>query len=245
MGDMSHRSCTSWLPAIVVAASGIYGITTVVAAREMSRDIAVSAETRVDALLTAMGGRDTWAGTRFVHVRATHRDDMSGELYENQIWNDFSAPRVRIEARIGGDHVMRGIDGTTGWRVRRGEVLPLAAEQIEADRAWWESNVYRTLHRLAARDATLTARAVGSNRLEVFREDRRRLNWFVLNGAGEPILFGTWDNEHGTSFGPLTEASSGIRHWRWGASADGTFQFEIATLDARAAVPTGITFDRP
>ena len=60
--------------------------------------IGTTAEARVDALLAAMGGRDAWAQTRFVHVRAWHRDDTTGEIYENQIWNDFSAPRVTSTA---------------------------------------------------------------------------------------------------------------------------------------------------
>jgi hypothetical protein len=204
---------------------------------------AVSATARVDALLTAMGGRDAWAGTRFVHVKATHRDPALGS-YENQIWNDFTAPRVRIEAMIGGDRVMRGFDGSSGWRVRNGETSPLTAAQLESDRAWWESNVYRTLHRLAVNDPELTARPVGDHRLEIYRADGRRLNWFVLNATGEPILFGTWDDERGTVFGPLVPGSRGIRHWRWGTNADGTFQFEISGIDGRPSVPDGVVFTR-
>lgn len=200
-----------------------------------------SARTRVDALLAAMGGRAAWARTTFVHVKARHRDPALG-LYENEIWNDFASPRVRIEARIDGDRVMRGIENGAGWRVRHGETFALTEAQVESDRAWWEANVYRTLHRLAADDATLTARAVGDNRLEIFRPDGRRLNWFVLNVAGEPILFGTWDDERGTVFGPLVESEGGVRHWRWGTSADGTFQFEISGIEARAAVPAGVSF---
>jgi hypothetical protein len=200
-----------------------------------------SARQRVDALLGAMGGRDAWARTTFVHVRATHRDPALG-LYDNQIWNDFSAPRVRIEARIDGDRVMRAIDGASGWRVRKGEMLALTGAQVETDRRWWEANVYRTLHRLAANDPSLTARAAEGNRLEIFRADGVRLNWFVLNAAGEPIQFGTWDDERGSVFGPLVDGQGGIRHWRWGTSADGTFQFEIALLDARTSVPDGVSF---
>ena len=204
-----------------------------------------SAQQRVDALLAAMGGRDAWARARFVHVEATHRDETTGRPYENQIWNDFSAPRVRIEAVIDGDRVMRGIDGASGWRVRRGEQFPLTDAQVESDRRWWESNVYRTLHRLAIRDADIVAHAVGERRLEIFRADGARLNWFVLNGAGEPILFGTWDSDSGTAFGPLVSTPSGIRHWRWGASADGTFQFEIGALHASESVPAGVSFRKP
>ena len=203
----------------------------------------VSAAERVEALLAAMGGREVWARTKFVHVRATHRDPRLG-AYANQIWNDFTAPRVRIEAVIDGDRVTRVLNGTSGWRVRRGETVPLTAAQIESEHAWWESNVYRTIHRLAVNDPDLIARAVGDNRLEMFRADGRRLNWLVLNAAGEPIRFGTWDDERGSVFGPMVQGSGGIRHWRWGASADGTFQFEISEVTPAESPPGGIAFGR-
>ncbi len=194
-----------------------------------------SAEARVDALLEAMGGRALWARTSAVHVDATHWDATIGAPFRNQIWNDFTAPKVRIEAHIGGQTRERELDGAAGSRRVGGETNPLTPEQVASEYAWWESNVYRTLHRLARRDPDLTVRASGANRIDIYRADGRRLNWLVLNSLGEPILFGTWDNETGTTFGPLTTSPGGLRHWRWGASADGTFRFEIKEI--RALIP--------
>ncbi|MDQ3169472.1 MAG: hypothetical protein M3Q55_04955 [Acidobacteriota bacterium] len=216
-------------------------VTALMSISAMAQAPVLTAAQRVDALLSAMGGRDAWARARFVHVQAMHRDPALG-MYENRIWNDLSEPRIRIEAVIGGDRVMRGIERGAGWRVRRGEESPLTDAQVESDRAWWEANVYRTLHRLAVNDPALTARAVGEHRLEIVRADGRRVNWFVLNSAGEPIQFGTWDDERGSVFGPLVAGTGGIRHWRWGSSADGTFQFEISRVDASESVPSGVAF---
>ena len=91
------------------------------------------------------------------------------------------------------------INGPTGKLSREGVVSDLPTAQVEDERRWWEANIYRTLHRLAVNDPDLTARAVGDNRLEIFRADGKRLNWFVLTPRGEPMLFGTWDSENGSA----------------------------------------------
>ena len=220
-------------------------VATTLLAAVSPQTLPASADGRVDALLAAMGGRDAWARTTFVYVRATHHDLVSGAPFGNEIWNDFSAPRVRIEAVVDGQARTRGFNGASGWRVREGSPSPLTAEQLAADHAWWESNVYRTLHRLARRDKTLTIRAAGTDRIEVYRPDGRRLNWLQLNPRGEPVRFGTWDSEAGSVFGPLVEASGGLKHWRWGTSADGSFRFEIAELRGHPSVPPGVSFEKP
>lgn len=201
-------------------------------------------EARAARLLEAMGGREAWAKVGFVHVVAVHDDLNIAEPYTNQIWNDFSQPRVRFEAKNSTLDRRRGISGGAGWRTREGERLELTPEQIENDRLWWESNVYRTLHRLAKGDTDLTARAVGRHRLEIYRSDGKRLNWFLLNPRGEPMLFGTWDSEEGTSFGPLAEGD-GVKYPRWGARPDGSWRYEVRQLETAATAPAGISFDQP
>jgi hypothetical protein len=199
---------------------------------------------RAEALLNAMGGRAAWSKVKFVHVEAVHDDVGIRDSYANKIWNDFSAPRVRFEAKNAQIDRRSAIDGVAGWRWRDGERKAMTPEQFEDERSWWEANIYRTLHRLAVKDPELSARAVGEHRLEIFRSDGKRLNWFVLNQRGEPMLFGTWASEAGTTFGPL--ASSGeIKYPKWGARPDGSWRYEIVKLEAAERVPESVSFSSP
>jgi hypothetical protein len=199
---------------------------------------------RAEQLLIAMGGRAAWSKVKFVHVEAVHDDVSIRDSYTNKIWNDFTAPRVRFEAKNAQMDRRSAIDGAAGWRWRDGERKEMTPEQFESERSWWEANIYRTLHRLAVKDSELSARAVGENRLEIFRSDGKRLNWFILNQRGEPMLFGTWASEAGTTFGPL--ASSGeIKYPKWGARPDGSWRYEIVRLEAAEKVPDAISFTTP
>ena len=199
---------------------------------------------RAEALLAAMGGREAWSKVKFVHVEAVHDDVSIREPFTNKIWNDFSAPRVRLEAKNAQIDRRRGIADGKGWRLRDGERSLLTPEQYEDERSWWEANIYRTLHRLAVKDPELEPRAVGEHRVEIFRRDGKRLNWFVLNQRGAPMLFGTWDSEAGTTFGPLA-ASGAIKYPKWGARPDGSWRYEIVRLDTAEAVPPGVSFTEP
>ncbi len=199
---------------------------------------------RAERLLAAMGGREAWAKVKFIHVEAVHDDLGLRDSYTNKIWNDFSAPRVRFEAKNAEIDRRHALDGEKGWRWRDGKETPLSAEQLEDERKWWEANVYRTLHRLALNDPDLTARAVGEHRVEIFRKDGKRLNWFSLNQKGEPMLFATWESEAATAFGPL--ASSGaIKYPKWGARPDGSWRYEIVQLVAAERVPPEVSFSKP
>jgi len=203
-----------------------------------------TAAQRVERFLAAMGGRAAWAEVRFAHVEAVHDDLVNAAPFTNRIWNDFTQPRVRFEAKNAALDRRRGISDGRGWRQRDGVTSVMTADQVEADRAWWEANIYRTLHRLAVNDPELTARAVGEHRLEIFRADGKRLNWFVLNPRGEPALFGTWDSETGGAFGPLAGNGS-IKYPKWGAMPDGSWRYEIVHVVTAANVPAGVNFTAP
>jgi hypothetical protein len=167
-------------------------------------------EVLAERMLVAVGGRAAWAKVKFAHIRATHHEFSFPEPFPNQIWNDFTKPRVRFQATLGGQDRLRGFVDQKGWRQRDGQTTALTDEQVVSDRAWWDSNVYRTFHRLAVRDPDLSPRAVKSEtglRLEIFRADGKRLNWFVLNPLGEPAVFGTGDNDRGGILGPLVHRS--------------------------------------
>ncbi len=204
-----------------------------------------SAAARVERLLHAVGGRAAWARAKFVHVQANHYELTLRDSFVNQIWNDFSAPRVRLAATIEGVDRVRALDGTRAWRLREGKAADLTAEQIATEHAWWESNLYRTFHRLAVNDPDLTAKCVGENRLEIFRRDGKRLSWLLLNPLGEPVRFATWDSEAASIFGPLVAEPSGVKHPKWGTSADASFRFEITGFHTAESVPKGVSFAAP
>ena len=199
---------------------------------------------RAELFLEAMGGRGVWDKVKFVHVEAIHDDVTIRDPFTNKIWNDFTKPRVRFEAKNAEIDRRRGINDGTGWRFRDGERKALTPEEVEEDLKWWEANIYRTLHRLAVKDPELTPRAVGEHRLEIFRSDGKRLNWFYLNQRGEPMLFGTWDSEDATVFGPL-ETKAHAKFPKWGARPDGSWRYEIVRLQIAEAAPSYVSFSEP
>ncbi len=199
---------------------------------------------RAEKLLEAMGGRAAWAEVKFVHVEAIHDDVSLPDPFTNKIWNDFTAPRLRLEAKNAQIDRRRVIENGKGLRWREGEQSALTPEQVEEERAWWEANIYRTLHRLANNDPDLSARAVGEHRLEIFRKDGKRLNWFFLNQSGAPMLFGTWESEAGTAFGPLAPSGK-IKYPKWGARPDGSWRYEVIRLVTAAKPPSDISFSQP
>jgi hypothetical protein len=198
----------------------------------------------VEDFLAAMGGRNAWAKVKFVHVEAVHDDLAIRDPFTNLIWNDFTAFRVRFEAKNVALDRRRGIVGDTGWRWRDGQTSALTPEQIAEERKWWEANIYRTLHRLAVRDPELSVRSPRPRRLEIFGADGTRLNWFVLSLRGEPMLFGTWASEAGTVFGPL--ASNGtVKYPKWGSRPDADFRYEIVRVVTAETVPADVDFAQP
>jgi hypothetical protein len=217
------------------------------AACSLSLLSSASAETgpeRAERLLAALGGREAWAKVNFVHVEAVHDQLNVRDPFTNRIWNDFSRPRVRFEARNDVLNSRRVIADGQGAVSRAGVLRALTAQEVADETKWWEANIYRTLHRLALGDPELTPKAVGDYRLEIFLPDGRRLNWLVLNQRGEPHLFGTWDNESGGTMGP--PASNGtVKYPAWGAMPDGSWRYVIKRFETAESVPAGIDFRNP
>jgi hypothetical protein len=208
---------------------------------------ALPAETgpeRAERLLNALGGREAWAGVKFVHVEAMHDQLTIRDPFTNRIWNDLTQPRVRIEARNETIDRRRLIADGAGLAVRDGVRRDLTPQEVADERRWWEANLYRTLHRLARGDPELTPKAVGDHRLEIFLADGRRLNWFLLNQRGEPHVFGTWDSETGGALGP--PAGNGtVKYPGWGAMPDGSWRYVIRRFVTAASVPPEIDFTAP
>jgi hypothetical protein len=187
---------------ILLAAAAAFAAARVPSARAAAETSGPSAAGRVDALLEAMGGRAAWAAARGYAVEARHLLATEPSPIANRILLDFRAPRVRIESARPSGTIVRILDHGRGWRLAPEGARQLTQAEVEDDRRFWTGNVYRTLHRLAARARELSVEAATDERILV-RQQGEPLIWYRLNAAGEPVAFGPGADPAGTIFGPL------------------------------------------
>lgn len=204
------------------------------------------AEARAEQLFRALGGRARWAAlTSLVNDSEQHRSEPPYSV-RARIHMDFKQARWRIETTAADLHTIRVWDGprAQGWRLtREGGVEDLPAALRDEDLRWHRGHVYRTLHRLASREASLQARIKNDGRLEVL-EDGERIAWFQLSGNGEPYAFGAHDDDVGSRSGPWSHVQDGIRHPLWVANASGTWRANLVALQTNVALEDG-WFQRP
>lgn len=203
-----------------------------------------SAEQEAERMLAALGGRDAWADLRnTINVSQQNRAEDPAVVVST-IWMDFERPRFRIETAAPDFTVIRVIDGETHWRQRRdGTVEGVPEATLAEDRQWHGAHVYRSIHRLAARDPRLGVTLREDGRLQIL-EDGKNLIWFRLDPRGEPFAFGQWDDEIGSICGPWEAESDGIKHPVWTAMPDGTWRARLKNLTVNAAFEREL-FARP
>lgn len=203
------------------------------------------AQAALDRLLQAIGGREAWAAaTRLVNRSRQNRLDEP-TVVEATIHIDFERPRVRIESLAPGLRLVRVFDGPAHWRLARsGRIEPVPEATLAEDRRWYAAHVYRTLHRLAARDPALKVGPGPDGRLRVLEGDRR-LAWFALDARGEPYAFGAHDDEAGTLCGPwLAQPGTALHHPAWTARPDGSWRALLLQLQVNPAFDDAL-FSRP
>jgi hypothetical protein len=197
-----------------------------------------------DRMLAALGGRDAWArakehgerlapGLGWRSVRAARRDH-----------DGIRQPRLKIETRGKDLHLIRVLDGDRSWRMSRdGSIGPLNPEVVTIDRRFWDGHVYRTLHRIAARDPAL---ALASARKGASRCTRagERIAWYALDRAGQPYLYGAHDDEVGGIFGPWEHQVAGIRHPAWVTREGGKWRAMLKRLEVNVPLDDAV-FARP
>lgn len=204
------------------------------------------AQALADKLVAATGGAAAWRAARGLEIRATHYEAQLPAAYANALFIALETPTMRFEARNETMNRVRGVVGEAGWRVsERNPLGPMTAEQVRGDLDWWEAHPYRNIRRLAVADPAITPRLAADGRLELIRADGRRLLWYRLNTASEPVAFGVGDSEIGTVLGPLAPAlEGGVRLPQWSGRADGTFRGS----DQRARAfphPPKVDFEKP
>lgn len=204
---------------------------------------ATDADALADRMLERLGGRAAWAGLKnTINGSQQNRADEPTVVYA-VITMDFERPRFRIETTAQDLHLIRVIDGDNSWRLRRsGSIEEVPAELYADDMAWYAAHLYRTIHRVAARDPALSV-AAGDDRLEIFAGEQRIL-WFKLDAKAEPYAFGAYDDDTGSLSGPWDFVKDGIHHPRWVSSADGTWRAAVKALDVNVPLHDS-AFARP
>lgn len=181
-------------------------------------------------MFATIGGRAAWAAARStINVSTQHRAEEPTTVRVT-ITIDFVQPRFRIETQGRDLHLVRGVDGERHWRLTRaGTIEPLPEAMLQEDRRWHAAHIYRTLHRIAARDPALALKVDAAGRLEV-REGQQRLIWLALDARGEPFAFGAHDDEAGTVFGPWLPNAAGLPHPAWVTRPDGRWRAVLERL---------------
>lgn len=202
------------------------------------------AEAMAERMLAAIGGREAWANLKnTINGSQQNRVGEPTVVYA-VISMDFEAPRFRIETTAPGLHLVRVIDGDNHWRLTRdGNIEEVPDDLLADDLGWYATHLYRTIHRLAARDPALSIRVNELGRLEIY-EGEKRLRWFALDAKGEPYAFGSGDNEVGSISGPWDYVQDGIHHPRWVSNADGTWRAAIQALAVNVPL-SDVIFARP
>lgn len=195
------------------------------------------AEAMADKMLSAIGGREAWANLRnTINGSQQNRANEPTEVYAI-ITMDFERPRFRIETTAPGLHLARVVDGKRSWRQRRdGSIEDLPDDFLRDELRWYAAHLYRTIHRVAARDPALSLAVNDEGRLEVY-DGKQRIRWFALDAAGVPYRLGTYDNDTGTICGPWDFVQDGIHHPTWVTNHDGTWRASIQALGTNVPLP--------
>jgi hypothetical protein len=213
------------LPALLLVSCGL------LAAASTAANPAAEAEVLADRMLVALGGRTAWAS-----LRNTLNDSLQFRLEEPTVVRavirmDFTRPRFRIDTTAPGLTLARVVDWERHWRLNRAGVIEdVPADVLADDRRWYAGHVYRTIHRVAARDPALRLAVGAGGRLEV-HEGRSRIAWFALDARGEPFAFGAHDDEVGSITGPWNFVRGGIHHPAWVARPDGSWRAAVQALE--------------
>lgn len=205
---------------------------------------ATPVDEKVERMLSAIGGRAAWAG-----LQNTINDSQQNRLDDPTVVRaviamDFTRPRFRIDTSAPGLQITRVIDGDRHWRLtRKGTIEDVPENIVKEDHTWYAAHVYRTLHRIAARDAVIRLALGKQDRIEVY-EGEKRIAWYATDARGEPFAFGAHADDVGSICGPWDFSQGAIRHPTWVARPDGTWRAAIKSLSVNAPL-TDSLFVRP
>ncbi len=202
------------------------------------------AEALAEKMLDALGGRAAWASLRNTINGSQQNRAVEPTVVYAVITMDFERPRFRIETTARDLHLIRVVDGDNSWRLRlTGKIEGLPADRFDGEMRWYAAHLYRTIHRVAARDPAMSLRLIADGRLEIL-DGGERLLWLRLDAKGEPYAFGFYDDEVGSLSGPWDVIKDGIHHPRWVSSVDGTWRAAVKALEFNVPLHDSM-FERP
>jgi hypothetical protein len=193
-----------------------------------------TAESAAEKMLRAVGGRRAWADLKTLINDSQQNRVDEPTVVRAVVSLDLERPRFRIETTAPDLHLIRVVDGERHWRLSRaGNLEPIPEATRAIDARWYAGHLYRTIHRIAKRDAGIRLALAKDGRLEVFEGDTR-IAWFRLDARGEPYAYGSHDDESGSLSGPWSAIQDGIRHPSWTALADGTWRGQLVSFRVNA-----------
>jgi hypothetical protein len=196
-----------------------------------------TAEELAEKMLSALGGRDNWAAVKMTINESQQNRVEEPTVVRAVITMDFERPRFRIDTSGPKGTTVRVVDGDASWRKTWEGVIEDVPGDLKAeDMRWYQGHVYRSIHRLAARDPSLTISMPSAGQLDL-NENGKRLIWFRLDAKGEPYAFGARDDNTGTICGPWEASAGGVKHPIWVSNPNGTWRANLKGLK------TNVPFD--
>lgn len=167
-----------------------------------------SADAVTEAMLTAMGGRERWAGLASLRIRAVHHEDRLDGPYDSEIWRNIGRPEVRIRQLRGELHSERLILPGAAYSIRNGECRAMSAAMESALRHWDAHVFYTTIARIARGEPELGLSLDAAGRLLVTLDDRLHAR-LSLSEEHLPVLYAV-PQANGEGFG-VTHYT----RWKW------------------------------
>lgn len=203
-----------------------------------------AADALAEKMLKALGGRAVWAETKGTINVSQQNRVAEPTVVRATITMDFTQARFRIDTQGPDFSTIRVIDGAGGWRkTRDGKIEDVPTELLADDQKWYAAHVYRSIHRIAAKDPSLTLRLGKDGRLEAAESGQTTI-WFRLDAKGEPYAYGPGSDDAGTICGPWDFSVDGLKHPIWTARPDGAWRANIVSLSRNPAFPASL-LDRP
>ena len=158
----------------------------------------VDVDAEIEKMLTAVGGRDTWAKARgFTMAEILHSDQFELPVIRHY-WVDFTAPRIMETAEGNGLRQTRALNVDRGWTMSDGEYADWSEGQVNGWRSFWPGIPTRVFHLLAAKDPSV--RAEWRDGVIDIYIGGERVVWIATEPNGTPIASGREDRHTETHF---------------------------------------------